>query len=100
MAFSILPPHSEILDIGGSKMHESIKQRLHDCLFSEPTDGKPRVLPDELLYDDAGLAIWADIIFKEEFYQTADEITLFENNSEEIAQHIPLGSVVTDLGAG
>lgn len=81
-------------------MHKSINKRLYDCLLTEPVDGKPRVLPDELLYDDTGLAIWADIIFTEEFYQTADEITLFENNSEEIAQHIPLGSIMTDLGAG
>lgn len=100
MAFSTIPPHSEILDIGGSAMHESIKQRLHDSLYTEPADGKPRVLPDELLYDDAGLAIWADIIFTKEFYQTADEITLFEMNSDEIAQHIPINSIMTDLGAG
>lgn len=81
-------------------MHSNIHKRLHDCLFTEPADGKPRVLPDELLYDDTGLAIWADVIFTKEFYQTADEIVLFEQNSEEIAQEMPLNSVMTDLGAG
>lgn len=98
---STIPSHKEILDIGGSVMCDGILDRLKEALLNhKPDNQKPLVLPDELLYDDVGLDIWARIIFTPEFYQTRDEIELFERNSAEIAKHIPLGSVMVDLGAG
>lgn len=98
---SSIPAHNEILDIGGSAMREGILRRLKVALLDQkPGSQQPPVLPDELLYDDVGLDIWANIIFTPEFYQTRDEILLFEQNSREIARHIPIGSVMVDLGAG
>ena len=98
---SSIPSHNEILDIGGSAMRGGILGRLKEALLSQKHgDNRPIVLPDELLYDDIGLDIWAKIIFTPEFYQTRDEIELFERNSDEIAKHIPIGSVMVDLGAG
>jgi len=60
---------------------------------------RPR-LPDELLYDDAGLQLWSDIIYLPEYYQTRDEIALLERNGAEIASHIATGATLIDLGAG
>ncbi|KAM0331597.1 hypothetical protein ACHAQA_003276 [Verticillium albo-atrum] len=91
--------HGAVLDIGGSSMGPAILARLRSALFETPEKG-PIVLPDELLYDDNGLAIWADIIFTPENYQATDEMKLFNANSAEIAQHIPENSVMIDLGAG
>ncbi|KAM0277868.1 hypothetical protein ACHAQH_005500 [Verticillium albo-atrum] len=91
--------HGTVVDIGGSAMSPAILARLDAALFDTP-DGSPIVLPDELLYNDNGLAIWAEIIFTPENYQTTDEIKLFKANSAEIAEYIPERSVMIDLGAG
>lgn len=91
--------HGAVIDIGGSAMGAAILTRLRDALYDTP-EGSPIVLPDELLYDDKGLAIWAEIIFTPENYQATDEMKLFEANSPEIAKHIPEESVMVDLGAG
>ncbi|CRK12619.1 hypothetical protein BN1723_001868 [Verticillium longisporum] len=91
--------HGAVIDIGGSAMGAAILTRLRDALY-DTSEGSPIVLPDELLYDDKGLAIWAEIIFTPENYQATDEMKLFEANSPEIAKHIPEESVMVDLGAG
>ncbi|TDZ34053.1 Ergothioneine biosynthesis protein 1 [Colletotrichum spinosum] len=80
-------------------MSSSIREDL--CrVFEDAADGQQPTMPDELLYDDKGLFIWADIIFTPEFYQTADEAAIFEENSHAIARHIQKGAVMVDLGAG
>jgi hypothetical protein len=104
MASFELPKHGEILDIGGSKMMSDVEQRLRE-LFPEPTgethDAKSNItLPDELLYTDRGLEIWNEIIFTPEFYQTHDEIAIFDNHGEEVVSRSDDGVVLIDLGAG
>lgn len=104
MASFELPKHGEILDIGGSKMMSDVEQRLRE-LFPEPTceinDAKSNItLPDELLYTDRGLEIWNEIIFTPEFYQTHDEIAIFDNHGEEVVSRSEDGVVLIDLGAG
>ncbi|KAF6813821.1 hypothetical protein CSOJ01_04386 [Colletotrichum sojae] len=99
-----VPEHGTVCDIGGTQMSTSILKDLHR-LFVEVASGcggggQHPTMPDELLYNDEGLAIWADIIFTPQFYQTRDEIRLFEKNSPEIATFIPDGAVMIDLGAG
>lgn len=99
-----IPEHGTVCDIGGTQMSTSILKDLQR-LFAVATrhgggGGQHPTMPDELLYNDEGLAIWADIIFTPQFYQTRDEIRLFEKNSPEIATFIPDGAVMIDLGAG
>lgn len=95
-----IPEHGTVLDIGGGSMSSHILDDLRAVFAAAARDGEQPTMPDELLYDDKGLAIWADIIFTREFYQTRDEILLFELNSPEIAAHIPDGAIMVDLGAG
>ncbi|WYZ37764.1 hypothetical protein EsH8_II_001270 [Colletotrichum jinshuiense] len=102
----VVPEHGAVLDIGGGQMSSNILQDLRRVLTTATAmaatahGGNVPTMPDELLYDDKGLAIWARIIFTPQFYQTRDEIILFERNSAEIATYIPKGATMIDLGAG
>ncbi|ROT36575.1 hypothetical protein SODALDRAFT_315560 [Sodiomyces alkalinus F11] len=98
--YSNIPAHGTVLDIGGSDMSTSVRDRLLAVLLDSHAPGTTPVMPDELLYNDKGLAIWAEIIFTPEFYQTADEIAILARNSTEISDYIPQGVTMVDLGAG
>lgn len=96
------PCHGAVVDIGGSNMSGDVGERLTQALkatYSSSSGAKP-TLPDELLYDDVGLPIWNEIIFTPEFYQTHDEIALFDANGPEIAARVQSGITIIDLGAG
>ncbi|KAK1994996.1 hypothetical protein LX36DRAFT_660034 [Colletotrichum falcatum] len=93
------PKHGSVLDIGGGKISSHILDDLRRVLVAAAA--APPTMPDELLYDDKGLAIWADIIFTPQFYQTRDEIVLFQRHSGELARdYIPEDATMIDLGAG
>ena len=95
-----VPCHGAVVDIGGSDMYGDVGERLMQTLKATySSDAKP-TLPDELLYDDVGLPIWNEIIFTPEFYQTHDEIALFDANGADIAARVRSGITVIDLGAG
>ncbi|GKT46567.1 ergothioneine biosynthesis protein 1 [Colletotrichum spaethianum] len=101
---AVVPGHGSVLDIGGGQMSSTILNDLRRVFVTaerpNARGGLP-TMPDELLYDDKGLAIWADIIFTPQFYQTRDEIALFERHSGEMARHyIPDDGTMIDLGAG
>lgn len=89
-----------VVDIGGSKMYDSVAERLAETLNAPYSSTSKPVLPDELLYDDVGLPIWNQIIFTPEFYQTHDEIALFDKHGADIAKRVQAGVTVIDLGAG
>jgi EasF-like predicted methyltransferase len=95
-----LPRHGTVLEIGGSKVFDKVRQRLEGILTREYDEHAKEALPDELLYDDIGLKIWAKIINKPAFYQTADEIAIFDQNASEIIEQLEPGVVIIDLGAG
>lgn len=92
--------HGQVLDIGGSDMRNFVDNRLKRCLTAVHKPGQPPTLPDELLYDEEGLLIWNDIISIPEFYQTQDEIDIFEQNAIEIVERSQPGVTMIDLGAG
>lgn len=102
LSVALTPEHGEILDIGGSCLRsvyvDQLKRTLTDIDNDEDTS--PPTLPDELLYDDKGLLIWNQIISIPEFYQTHDEIALFDLNSAEIIRHVPDNVTMVDLGSG
>ena len=90
----------DVLDIGGSQMYTDVVERLEAALKEECLKDSKPTLPDELLYTDVGLPIWNEIIFTPEFYQTHDEIALFDEHGDEIVQRCPSGVTMIDLGAG
>ncbi|KAH0492783.1 hypothetical protein TgHK011_007718 [Trichoderma gracile] len=94
------PGHGDVLDIGGSRMHEDIGERLSRVLTAVYGPNAKPTLPDELLYTDAGLPIWNEIIFTPEFYQTHDEIALFDAHGSELVKRLQPGATLIDLGVG
>ncbi len=94
------PEHGRILDIGGSSLRGLYVDRLEDTLAAIADSTDTPTLPDELLYDDKGLLIWNQIISIPEFYQTHDEIALFDLNSSEIIDEVPRNVTMIDLGSG
>ncbi|KAF9876277.1 hypothetical protein CkaCkLH20_06220 [Colletotrichum karsti] len=106
MSMGVVPMNDEVGDIGGSGLPSTILDNIRSA-FAKVAAGKDNneekyavVMPDELLYDDDGLDIWAEIIFTKGNYQTQDEINLFERYSPEIAEYMPNGTTMFDIGAG
>ncbi|KAF5629181.1 hypothetical protein F25303_10260 [Fusarium sp. NRRL 25303] len=94
------PTHGAVVDIGGSNMYDGVGKRLQEALTAPYSPTSKPTLPDELLYDDVGLPIWNQIIFTPEFYQTHDEIALFDEHGADVAARCPAGVTIVDLGAG
>jgi hypothetical protein len=92
--------HGEILDIGGSRMYDDVGEQLAKVL-RRPYDPKHiPTLPDELLYHAEGLEWWNKIIWQKPFYQTHDEIRLFDAHGADIISRMQPGVTMIDLGAG
>lgn len=81
-------------------MQDNLGGRLLRILQTKDNESRKPTLPDELLYDDSGLPIWNEIISTREFYQTHDEVALFEQHGEKIAKRVKSGVTMIDLGAG
>lgn len=81
-------------------MHSNVREQLAQVL-EQPYDveSKP-TLPDEILYHENGLKIWNKIISRPEFYQTSDEIALFEAHGQDMVSRMEPGVTMIDLGAG
>ncbi len=88
-----------VFDIGGSNI-DSYHKCLLDKMFLKGKGSKQRVLPSALLYDDVGLQTWRQITRLPDYYQTRDEIDLLEHHATEIAEQIPTGCTILDLGSG
>lgn len=96
-----------IVDIGGSRLNETLKLSLQEKLFGlhghqlRKVDGsRQHLLPSPLLSDDNGLTLWREINRLPDYYQTCDEVELFETSGKEIAEHILDGVSILDLGCG
>ncbi|POR34627.1 4-dimethylallyltryptophan N-methyltransferase [Tolypocladium paradoxum] len=94
------PGHGEVVDIGGSAMYGKVGDNLRRALMAVDNRGEMPTLPDELLYDDIGLAIWNEIIFTDEFYQTHEEMALLDAHGADIIARVKPGVTMIDLGAG
>jgi EasF-like predicted methyltransferase len=92
--------NGEVVDIGGGSVLDNAKERLIYALREEQVDDAKVTLPDELLYTDKGLFIWNEIIFIPEFYQTHDEIKLFQRHGADIVRLMTDKVIMIDLGAG
>ncbi|KAK0382784.1 hypothetical protein NLU13_9879 [Sarocladium strictum] len=98
---SAIANQGEICDIGGGSLYDDVREQLAKVLrqvHDDPT--KKPTLPDEILYHDDGLEIWNKIIWQPEFYQTHDEIALFDAHGMDIVSRVEPGVTMIDLGAG
>ncbi|KAL2417896.1 hypothetical protein ABEF95_005525 [Exophiala dermatitidis] len=89
----------EIIDIGGSRLHEYLLKALQRAFFNHPKGDAPYV-SDIFVSTDEGLQLWSTITFLPTSYQTREEINLFRRWGTDIAKHIRPGSSLFDLGSG
>ncbi|KKA27112.1 hypothetical protein TD95_001129 [Thielaviopsis punctulata] len=74
---------------------------LREDILATFKPGTPNMrLPTLILYDELGLRLFEEITFLDEYYLTGDEIDLLKRHSSEIAQKVPAGSMVIELGSG
>lgn len=57
-------------------------------------------LPTLLLYDEAGLKLFEDITYLNEYYLTKAEIEVLTHHADKIAMKIHAGSLIVELGSG
>ncbi|KAF2203187.1 hypothetical protein GQ43DRAFT_367436 [Delitschia confertaspora ATCC 74209] len=88
----------QIFDIRKGASKFDILQDIRKGL--RPDGGGERTLPTLLLYDEAGLRLFEKITYLEEYYLTNAEIDVLKEYADRIAQRIPNGSVVVELGSG
>lgn len=81
-------------DTAGFNLKKDILQGLN------PKHGNKKTLPTLLLYDDSGLRLFEEITYLDQYYLTGQEIELLEQYAERIAERIPNGSMVVELGSG
>ncbi|KAH0556705.1 hypothetical protein GP486_005508 [Trichoglossum hirsutum] len=87
-----------IVDIRRNVIDHSI---LDDMLAKlQPADGMEKRMPTLLLYDSAGLKLFEDITYLDEYYLTNAEIEVLEAYAEQIAQRIQPGSMLIEMGSG
>lgn len=81
-------------DRAGIELKEEIRKGLH------PSKGGNKTLPTLLLYDSEGLKLFEAITYLDEYYLTNQEIDVLEKYATRIAERIPDGAVLLELGSG
>ncbi|KAF2396540.1 hypothetical protein EJ06DRAFT_483372 [Trichodelitschia bisporula] len=82
-------------EVSGESLVEGIKEGLkHGNVAGAKT------LPTLLLYDEAGLKLFEEITYLDEYYLTNAELQVLEMYADRIAERIESGSLVLELGSG
>ncbi|EKD20037.1 uncharacterized protein L3040_002286 [Drepanopeziza brunnea f. sp. 'multigermtubi'] len=92
-----MAPKIDIIDIRHNAVEMSLKDEIVKSL--KPQEG-PKRLPTLLLYDERGLQLFEEITYLEEYYLTNAEIDVLQRSACNIAEAIPPGSMVVELGSG
>ena len=92
------PRDISIFDIRREKLEISLVKDLLEGLH--PGEGSERTLPTLLLYDEAGLKLFERITYLEEYYLTNEEIKVLQVHADKIAERIPAGAQLIELGSG
>ena len=90
--------HVAIVDIRTTEIGLSINEEIRKGL--RPTNGEGKQQPTLLLYDTAGLRLFEDITYLDEYYLTNAEIEVLEKYADHIAAYIQQGSQMIELGSG
>ncbi|KAI9836651.1 MAG: hypothetical protein M1819_001285 [Sarea resinae] len=89
---------ASIIDIRRNEIDYSILDDMFGKL--RPVEGGQKTLPTLLLYDEAGLKLFEDITYLEEYYLTNAEIEVLEMYAGRMADRIQSGSFLIELGSG
>lgn len=65
-----------------------------------PANGGEKSLPTLLLYDEAGLKIYEEITYLDEYYLVEAEIETLTKYADQIAKQIAPNSIIVELGSG
>ena len=91
-------PAPDIIDIRREKISLSLKEDIISGL-RKPA-GVEKTLPTMLLYSAEGLKIFEEITYLPEYYLTNTEISILEKSAASIAERLPDGGIVVELGSG
>ena len=98
MALQNIDSNVPIIDIRCGKSEDSLLDEVYEKL--KPSDEFEKVLPTMILYDEKGLKLFEEITYLEEYYLTNAEIEVLRNHAYKIADSIPSGSQMLELGSG
>ena len=87
-----------IIDIRQNEIGFSIFDDLQQGL--RPVHGEEKRMPTMLLYNEKGLKLFEEITYLDEYYLTNAEIEVLERYADQIAERIPYGSQIVELGSG
>ncbi|KAI8624488.1 C-type lectin protein [Xylariaceae sp. FL1651] len=87
----------DIIDIRRITVETGLKEEIYRLFY--PTEG-PRKLPTLLLYDEKGLQLFEEITYLDEYYLTNAEIQVLQHSAAAIAEMIPSGTMLIELGSG
>ena len=88
----------QIIDIRSDTASFALKQQIQTGL--NPALGGEKTLPTLLLYDEPGLRLFEESTYLDEYYLTGQEIQLLEKYADRIADRIPEGAIIVELGSG
>lgn len=92
------PVTTNILDIrsntGKAQLQESLRQGIEAACRGKAA------MPDLLLWDDKGLRYFEDVTYSPDYYLTDEEIGILESQRHNIANQIPAGTMLVELGSG
>ncbi|KAF2143838.1 uncharacterized protein K452DRAFT_268274 [Aplosporella prunicola CBS 121167] len=89
---------ANIIDIRRGTFEDTLLEDISRGL--RPANGGEKTLPTLLLYDEAGLRLFEQITYLDEYYPTNAEIEVLETYADRIADRVKSGSVVVELGSG
>ncbi|KAL8687622.1 MAG: hypothetical protein Q9218_006259 [Villophora microphyllina] len=87
-----------IEDIRTNEVGLTILEQLRNQILSEHAGEK--TMPTLLLYDEQGLKLFEEISYLDEYYLTNAEIEVLQAYATSIAELIPDGCVILELGSG
>jgi uncharacterized SAM-dependent methyltransferase len=95
-----LPVANNILNIRSDKEDVQLKESLEQNIRTACHEDGEAALPDLLLWDEKRLRYFEEVTYTPSYYLTNEEIGLLERHNYQIAEHIPSGSMLVELGSG
>lgn len=85
-------------DIRRASLAQPIDEQLKQML--NPTNGDIKQLPTLLLYDEAGLKLYEELTYLQEYYPLAAEVDALTIHAHALADNVQAGSILLELGSG
>ncbi|KAF2859265.1 DUF323 domain protein [Piedraia hortae CBS 480.64] len=87
----------DIVDIRSDAEGLELKRDIRSGL-NNPSGKK--TLPTLLLYDEVGLRLFEKVTYLDDYYLTREEVAVLKKHADSIAEQVPEGAIVLELGSG